>query len=243
MSKLTSYKFQYEGSDLEIIGRPGVASDREIIAMIFISKMFSTDRFPAHHAALQNYYQHMIEQRKTPAIIDAGANIGAASRYFNELYGHAKIYAIEPGEENYSILQANMTGKNFVGLPGAISSKDGILYLNTVDHGPIGYRTGLEGDTEVTAYSLKSIIESLPKNESVFLLKIDIEGAESEVFSGDSNYLASTPLVIMEPHDWMLPFRASSQNFYQQVSKYSFDILMHGENIFCFNNAILSKYR
>ena len=86
-----------------------------------------------------------------------------------------------------------------MGLNGALSSKDGILYLNTVDHGPIGYRTGLAGDTKVRAYSLKSLVESIAQNESMFLLKIDIEGAEEEVFSDESDYLSNIPIIIMEP--------------------------------------------
>ncbi len=242
MNELIKYIVDYEGQRLELMGRPDVGSDQQVIAMIFINQMFSTERFPIHHKALSDYFAQLIAGSKVPAIIDAGANIGIASRYFAEKYPEATIYAIEPGNENFSILTLNMSGKNFVGLEGAVSSQSGQLFLNTKDFGPIGFRTGTCGDTQVRAHGLSELMSNIAATYSPFILKIDIEGAEHELFSADSTFLADIPLVIMEPHDWMIPFEGVSRNFYQQISRLDFDVLMSGENIFCFNNALLSKF-
>lgn len=235
------YKLQFQGSDIEIIAREGERSDEAIISLVFQNQMFSTERFPDHHRALINYYSKILDRNLTPAIIDAGANIGTASLYFSSLYDKAICYSIEPDLENYGLLSSNMNlnNKSFVGFQGALPSNDGLTYLNTSDFGSIGFRTGDKGDTQVNSFGLSQLIESLPASAVPFILKIDIEGAETEVFSVDSPFLSKIPLIIMEPHDWMLPFEASSKNFYSEISKHQSDILMHGENIFCFNVNIL----
>jgi hypothetical protein len=114
--------------------------------------------------------------------------------------------------------------------------------LNTEDFGPISYRTGQTGDTKVQAYGLPDLIAEAEKDGKILLVKIDIEGAEEEVFSKDSIFLRDIPLIVMEPHDWMIPFKGSSQNFYRELSRHNFDVLLSGENIFCFNNDILAKF-
>jgi FkbM family methyltransferase len=224
-----------------MVGRTDVSSDPAIISMIFYSLMFDTKKFPTHNNALNSYYNKLLSNLKRPIIIDAGANIGAASIYFNEIYPSSKIYSIEPGLDNYNLLVENMRGRDFHGIQGALAAEDGIAYLNTQDHGPIGYRTDEQGDTPVQAYGLKKLISNLPEDERMLVLKIDVEGAEKEIFKNESEFLAKVPLIIMEPHDWMLPFEGSSRNFYFEICKLDFDILMHGENIFCFNNEILKE--
>lgn len=243
MKNLVRYALEFEGRTLEFVGRGDVESDRAIIGMVFASQMFSTARFPRHHAALTQYLSFLQLNNKVPVIFDAGANIGVASRYFSDQYPGAKTYGIEPDKDNYSLLTTNMGNRNFVGIHGALSAKSQTLWLNTNDHDPISFRTGSSGDTEVQGYGLNDLVDSLPGNEEIFLIKIDIEGFEEEVFQIDSEYLAKVPLLVMEPHDWMLPFKGVTKNFYKEISKHDFDVLMHGENIFCFNNAILSPFK
>ena len=242
MEKYALYRLSHDGRQIDILGRPSVTSDTSIINLVFIQKMFATDRFPEHHRALVNYYNHILTTQRTPLILDAGANIGAASIYFSETYSGARVYGIEPDAENYALLEANMKGRDFVGIQGALSSENGILCLNTEDFGPISYRTGQTGDTKVQAYGLLDLIARAEKDGKILLVKIDIEGAEEEVFSKDSGFLRDIPLIVMEPHDWMIPFKGSSQNFYRELSRHNFDVLLSGENIFCFNNDILTKF-
>ena len=51
-----------------------------------------------------------IESPKT--ILDAGANIGTASRFFSNQFPKAEIIAIEPDSENYEILIKNTENKS-----------------------------------------------------------------------------------------------------------------------------------
>lgn len=245
MNKFIKYNIPFKDTNITLIGRDGDKSDQDIISLVFLSQMFATTRFTEHDKALQKYFKYLKRNKgHFPVIIDAGANIGTASLYFSLIYDESKIYSIEPDQDNFQMLTTNMSinNKSFIGLQGALSSKNGFTFLNTIDFGTISFRTGDSGDVKVNAFGLTQIFDNLPSNEHPFILKIDIEGAESEVFSINSSFLSRIPLVIMEPHDWMIPFKSSSKNFYNEISKHNFDILMYGENIFCFNVDILKDF-
>jgi hypothetical protein len=62
-------------------------------------------------------------------------------------------------------------------------------------------------------------------NTNPLILKIDIEGGEDALFNGNTIWLDKFPLVIIELHDWMLPFSGSSRNFIKSVAQYDFDFL------------------
>ena len=73
------------------------------------------------------------------------------------------------------------------------------------------------------------------------ICKIDIEGGEENLFSTSDAWIDQFPLDI-ELHDWLLPGTSNSKNFLSAISKRNFDIICRGENMFCFNNDLLSKY-
>jgi hypothetical protein len=50
------------------------------------------------------------------------------------------------------------------------------------------------------------------------------------------------PLLIIELHDWMLPFAGSSRGFLRAIASLDFDVVHRGENIFCFNRRLLLSY-
>jgi FkbM family methyltransferase len=243
MERYIRYRFPFDGRNLEMTGRPSVVSDLSIINMVFVTKMFSIDSFAHHGVAFKNYYRHLLLQEERPIVIDAGANIGAAALYFSEIYPKSRVFGIEPDLENFSLLNMNMLNRDFVGLHGALASHNGTVYLNTRDFGPISYRTASTGDTSVEAYGLTEIVERVEKDGRLLLVKIDIEGAEEEVFQRQADFLRRVPLLIMETHDWMIPYRSTSRGFYREICRHKFDILFRGENIFCFNSEIMAKYQ
>jgi len=73
------------------------------------------------------------------------------------------------------------------------------------------------------------------------IFKIDIEGGEDNLFSADTSWMGRFPLIIIELHDWMLPFSGNSRNFIRAVAQGEFDMVYKGENIFLFNREILSS--
>ena len=65
-----------------------------------------------------------------------------------------------------------------------------------------------------------------------FICKIDIEGAEQELFSANTQWVERFPIVIIELHDWLFPARGSSANFLRAIAGMKRDFILSGENIF-----------
>lgn len=64
------------------------------------------DRLRARHEAI-------LKSGKRPVIIDAGANIGAASLWFQQQYPEALVAAVEPDSANVQILRKNVVDMEF----------------------------------------------------------------------------------------------------------------------------------
>lgn len=235
-----SYQFDFKGEPRSMVGRRHVASDQSIIHMVFAKGMFSFAHWP-HHGSMTAFFSHQVSAGRTPLLVDAGANIGAASVYFNVLFQGLKTVAIEPDVVNASLAAHNLRSCDCDMLVGAVARESGTQFLNDIDFGPISYRVGAQGNKAVPAYSVPSILARYDERFVPFILKIDIEGGETELFSGEAPWLDRFPLVIIELHDWMLPHQAVSRNFFRNLVALDFDVLNYGENTFCFNNRILAS--
>jgi FkbM family methyltransferase len=191
--------------------------------------------------ALARYYASQKKNSKL-LIIDAGANIGAASVYFNTAYPDCKIVAIEPEKTNCTMARLNCARKEIEIIEGALGEAPGTLFLQDPGLSNWGFRVGKEGEYEVKVFTIDQILSNNHSSTIPFILKIDIEGSEQNLFTGNCDWIDQFALVIVETHDWMLPGQGSSRNFYQEVCKRDFDILQRGENTFCFNNLLLRDY-
>ena len=123
-------------------------------------------------------------------IIDAGANIGLATVYFENRFPNAKIIAIEPEKSNFEMLKLNSKClKNIILHKKALSNRQN-LDLNVIDkgYGNWGFITQIADDKNIQEVvdTVKTITidEVIIQNnlEFIDLLKIDIEGAEKELF-------------------------------------------------------------
>jgi hypothetical protein len=53
-------------------------------------------KIPAIEARLEQRYRQMLAAGQVPVIIDAGANVGAAARWFHQAFPEARVIAVEP---------------------------------------------------------------------------------------------------------------------------------------------------
>ena len=237
--KLSEYNYTFNGESCEIYFRPAPSSDFPVINQIFNQHVYALDGWP-HKELLEKYY-HNNFQLKRPLIIDAGANIGASSIYFLNVWNGAYVVSIEPEKFNYSLLRLNTVGRSILALEGAIGSENGEMYLSDPGHGDVGFRVSDSGDYKVVVYSVDEVIAIGKKNGAEpFICKIDIEGGESELFSKNTAWMDEFALIMIELHDWMLPMQGSSKNFIEAISKLDFEILHKGENLFFFNKKFLA---
>lgn len=185
------------------------------------------------------YYLNLSNKNKKPLIIDCGGNIGLASRYFSITYPKAKIICIEPNIEN--VIQAksnNLSGVNFY--ESAIGSLDSYGTIIDTGLGNNAFRICNDGAGDTKIISFDTILNHPDFSDAVpFIVKIDIEGFENELFSKNTEWIEKFPVLIIELHDWMLPRTANSSNFLKKISSLNRDFIYRGENIFSISNTLV----
>lgn len=76
--------------------RSGNISDKAMFDQVIAGLDYNIDRF-RHQSVekMKTYYRDMLSRGKVPVIVDAGANIGCASKYFSATYQEFELIAIE----------------------------------------------------------------------------------------------------------------------------------------------------
>jgi len=134
-------------------------------------------------------------------VIDAGANIGLSAVYFATRFPDAKVVAIEPQSENFRLLEQNTKHyPQVIPLHAALWSDDTTLGLSNPDDRVDSYQYSPDAAVEtVPAFNMASVLSryDMPR---VDVLKIDIEGAETEVFALRPEWVRRVGMFIIELH-------------------------------------------
>ena len=214
----------------------GSPADLGVFEQIFVAQDYSLGRLRRGRELVQRY-EAMLASGKTPIIVDAGANIGASVVYWGIHFPKAQILAIEPDKANFALLRKNTQGLNVILHEAAIGSIGGSASLSDPGEGEWGYRTARDDAGGLPILSMNSLLEGgVAANAAPFIAKIDIEGAEADLFAANTGWVQSFDLVIIELHDWMLPGQGTSRNFLKCIANLDRDFLHIGENIFSIRN-------
>jgi len=189
-----------------------------------------TSDFSVFHQVLIKEQYSSDEIEKARYVLDAGANIGLTSVYFLNRNPKCQIIAVEPDPHNYEVAQRNLEpyGQNCRIIQGAIwsDSKPLVLSRGTFRDGDYWATQTLPAssgqEATVLAYTVGEITKDFP---SIDYLKMDIEGAELNVFrDGDLSFLEKTRVCAVECHDddCMKAFTAA-------LDKFGFQIEQRGE--------------
>lgn len=145
-------------------------------------------------------------------VLDIGANIGAATVFFSELYPAATIHAFEPIPGNHEVLSRNAAARR---PPGsihchllALSDKDGEIQMihSPGAHNNGGwsfYQRGAKGDETKVSVPMRASGDFLRELglDRIDVIKIDTEGAEREILRGLSpEQLAGVRYIVGELH-------------------------------------------
>jgi FkbM family methyltransferase len=160
-------------------------------------------------------------------IIDCGANIGLATVYFKNKYPDVKIFAIEPDINNFELLKKNTEFyDDIVCINAAVWNQNSFIALNVLDLEECAYRSYecTEKDTHlVNSITIENIIDKYNLSK-IDILKIDVEGAEKEIFSNNyKKFLDITEMIMIELHDLINP--GSSENFFKALKDYKFRLI------------------
>lgn len=153
--------------------------------------------------------QYAIDLPFSPKIIvDAGANIGMASIYYAHRYPDARIIALEPEASNFAMLARNVKPySGILPLNAALWNRDGYIAVSST--GPASNKVGFvvqEGEgvgAAARALTMRTLMRETGIH-SIDILKVDIEGAEKEVFAS-CDWMGSVRCLAIELHDWIKP--------------------------------------
>lgn len=186
------------------------STDVEVFNQMFIYKQYSF--FPVQGAVR--------------TVVDLGGNNGLSALFFHRRYPDATIYVLEPDKSNFEALKKNTAGiDKIIAINKAIWKENGTVNLSSTESWAI--RIDNEGANVAEAISMKSLMESY-KIDQIDVLKIDIEGAEKEIFESSTDFLANTRNLTIELHDWMRP--GCAEPFFRSLNNYSYKYNINHEN-------------
>ena len=181
-------------------------------------------------------YRPSANEQDVRLILDCGANIGCTSLYFLHRYPRAHIIAVEPDPGNFQVCQRNLApfAERTTLIQAGVWSSEGPL---RVVHGAFRdlrewltqVRPALPGEqVDCPAITIDALLARSGRL-SIDLLKIDVEGAEEELFAnGADRWLPQTRHLVIELHGL-----ACEQAFWRALSKYNFHTEQSGELLIC----------
>lgn len=210
------------GSDLKFFIRPRT-SDLKTFRNIFL---YDEYLFPFYGAP--------------QTIVDAGANIGLTSIFFAVQFPDATIIAIEPELSNFDLLQKNSASySNIIPLQKGLWNKQTRLKIANPEAPKWSFQVEETGERQnyIEATTIDQIFSDYGL-ERIDILKIDIEGAEKELFSDKTDWLENVGVLVIELHDRYKP--GCSDAFYAAIAKYRFKEYRCGENIIVVNQNLMA---
>jgi FkbM family methyltransferase len=206
-----------KGRDVEL--RSGT-SDMRCFEKIFLAEDYRTP-FPV----------------EAKVIVDAGANVGMATLYYSYAYPNARIIAIEPESSNFKMLVRNCGNlPNVTLVEAALWHEERNLVLGNPDAAKWAFTVtdsapASNGEPpKVAAVTIPGILKKYGV-ERIDILKLDIEGAELELFrNGSDAWLGSVGQIAIELHDRFKP--GCAQGFYAAIGRKTFIQENRGENVF-----------
>jgi FkbM family methyltransferase len=174
-------------------------------------------------------------------VVDAGAHVGLAAAYFAATWPDATILALEPEGENFSLL-----AKTAIGYPGIIPINAALwrseCALHVIDPGAGNWAYQTQETSNAPPASSRGVVRGMTIDglmnryglDFIDLLKIDIEGAEKEVFDPVPRWMGRVGAIIIELHERRRP--ECGEAFYAAVrDEFPFEY-RQGENV------VVSRY-
>lgn len=199
----------------------------------FVLRAGGSDLLTFHQVIATDGYELPFELDAEPScIVDAGANIGLSSVWYANRYSSATVIAVEPEVHNFAQLLRNVAEyPTIVPVRAALWPTDGTVRLSDPTAAAFSFRVessdGLQppqepggrpgpGD-EVPAVSIPTLMRR-HRLSTIDILKVDIEGAERELFEGDTSWVDDVDVIAIELHDRFEPgcqqaFEAATRDF------------------------------
>lgn len=201
----------------------------------------TTDLLTFFHMFGESPYELCFPGLGPRLIIDCGANVGYASFLFARKYPGADILAIEPDDNNFLALCGNLRRfPNVKCVKAAIWGSEKDLHIVNSEAGARSFRVEEIGKTKSSALkgiTIDHILKEV-RGDVIDILKVDIEGAERELFKhGTPHWLERTKVLLIELHDFIVP--GCSAVFYGAIKDLPFIMFYDGETIIAVNTQLI----
>jgi FkbM family methyltransferase len=185
----------------------------------------SSDLFVFWQVFLKEEYRSVPGGRR---ILDVGANVGYASVYFLARDPESEVVAVEPDRRNAEILRRNLAPYHARAtvVEGAVWSQPMGIKVGSAAAGSewaIKVRPCETGETpDVEAFDVPGIL-SHRDWEGVDVMKVDIEGAEVELFRSSPSWITRVRAFAIELHG-----AACESSFKQALGQHHFTFRLSG---------------
>jgi FkbM family methyltransferase len=164
-------------------------------------------------------------------IVDAGANIGDETIRFLHFFPEAQLVAIEASKDNFDLLRKNIEGRSNVTALHAglwpVQANLEVIPGESMEAFRV-VETNHPTDDSIQAVSIDSILQKMGWDR-IDVLKLDIEGAEYEVFGRNLGWIDRVNAFVFEVPDNDRP--GSTQRIFGAVAHVDFDVHVAGENL------------
>jgi FkbM family methyltransferase len=228
-----------EGDNRHEIAKP----KEDFITEIYYSGIPFPMKFRSNTSDLRVFREIMIEKGydlqltiEPKFILDCGANIGLSSVFFKNMFRDSFIVAVEPEASNFALAEHNLSYyyPSVECLRAAIWHKNSRVAIKNKDAGKWSFMVEECDANEEDGIDTVTIGQIMRKyqQESIDILKIDIEGAELELFAGNyEEWLPNSKVIMVETHDHMK--KGCSKSLFAALSQYNFSVSLKGNLLFC----------
>jgi FkbM family methyltransferase len=212
--------------------------DLLVFDQVFVDRQYETSFF-AHHDGLMSAYKKIVEPEGTdssiglPLILDFGSNNGMSAEFFRLYWPKSKVIGIEPDLQNFNLSIRNSPGSSFI--HGAVSNSDELISISNAGSDHWGFRVQSDESGGIQGYCVPTLLKKFPSTVP-FIAKFDVEGFESKIFEGNTDWIDLFHLIVIELHDWMIPGESNSTSFLKAIAGRDRDFVIRGENVFSFRN-------
>ena len=167
-------------------------------------------------------------------IVDAGANAGMETVRMRHFHPNARLLAIEPASGNFTVLQLNAgtdqgnTGKVETLQKGLWSTDTSLRITAGSTNEAFSVHAVAPGEpADLEAITMNTILARV--GGEIDLLKMDIEGAEFEVFSHNTEWVDHVKALVFECPD--RDHEGAAFQIFRTLAHLPFDTFVSGENI------------
>jgi len=174
-------------------------------------------------------------------IVDLGANAGYASVFFALRYPSARVIAVEPVPENAKLARRNVSRLGRVDVVEAAAwPRPARLRLVDPGKGFWGMRVSEDASGEIAAVTIPDLLNRAGADR-IDILKVDIEGAEAELFSENTAWLERVDLLVLELHERFVPGCRAALDAAIERSGVRFSELQRGSDVLLSSRPLPSR--